>query len=232
METHNDKKVGRTFFDLIADHPKPTFFIFLTLLLIAILLIILQVPFKVGNLEVGESKLSVIHDTIIETRTVTKYIDRSESLTKFKPAIRPAKEHVSSVSVKQTDSTISVQNQPANINTGTNNGIIGNNNDVKVNVSEIQRRLSNEFKQKLIYLILETIELKKIPESFIVVSSTSGNNEAFTFATEILGFLKSNNLNVSNDIGQFQRAPPIKGVLIDEGSIGNKRCVEVQVGYK
>lgn len=231
MTTNNDKKYGKTFFDIISEHPKPSFFILITIIAILLILILLKVPFKIGTFEMGNNN-PIVHDTVVKIKTVTQFIDRPKILTKDKPTIKPAKEPLKSVSVKQTDSAISVQNQPANINTGTNNGIIGNNNDVKVNVSEIQRRLNNEFKQKLIYLILETIELKKIPDSFIVISAASGNNEAFTFATEILGFLKSNNLNVSNDIGQFQRAPPIKGVLIDEGSIGNKRCVEVQVGYK
>lgn len=231
METNNNKKVGRTFFDLIADHPKPTFFIFLALLLIAVLLIIFRVPFKVGNLEVGENKPLVVHDTIVKTRTVTQFIDNHETLTKAKQTIKPSKEPVKSVSVKQKDSIISVQNQPANINTGTNNGIIGNNNDVKLNVKERQRTLNNQAKQELIYLILETIERKKITDSCIIISSASGSNEALTFATEILEFLKSNNLNVSNNIGQFQRSPPVKGVEIGDSKFGDKKCVEVSVGY-
>lgn len=230
MTANNDKKYGRTFFDLIAEHPKPTFFIFLTILLIAIALIIFRVPFKVGNVEVGDNK-TVLHDTILKTKTDTQYLVKSPIVIKQAPQTRPTKDPTKSISVKSGDTIVTVQNQPANINTGTNNGIIGNNNDVKVNVSEIQRKLDDPSKQKLLQLINEAFENNKnITDSTIEVSALSGNNEAFNFATEIVKFLKQQNLKVANSIGQFQRSPPIKGVAIGFGF--DRKHVEIQVGYK
>ena len=59
----------------------------------------------------------------------------------------------------------------------------------------------------------------------------AGNNEALVFATEILQFLKQEKLKVSNDIGQFQRAPVVKRVEIGADRF-NKKCVTVSVGYR
>ena len=90
MTANNDKKYGRTFFDFIAEHPKLTFFSFLTLLLVAVILIFLRVPFKVGGLEVGDKP--VIHDTIVKTKTDTQYIDKSPIVIKQAPQTRPTKD--------------------------------------------------------------------------------------------------------------------------------------------
>ena len=97
MTANNDKKYGRTFFDLIAEHPKPTFFIFLTILLIAIALIIFGIPFKVGNVQVGDNK-PVLHDTIVKTKTDTQYKDQAsyhyKISTRYKTNKRLNKKHI------------------------------------------------------------------------------------------------------------------------------------------
>ena len=54
MAANNNKPYGRTFFDFIAEHPRLTFFSFLTLLLVTVVLIFLRVPFKVGSLEAND----------------------------------------------------------------------------------------------------------------------------------------------------------------------------------
>mgnify|MGYP001258084537 CR=1 FL=1 len=176
----DDKKYGRTFFDLIAEHPKLTFFTFLTLLLVAVALIIFRVPFKVGNLEVGDNT-KVIHDTIVKTKTDTQFVDKPPVVLKKAPQVRPTKDPTKSISVKTGDTIVTVQNQPANINTGTNNGIIGNNNDVKVNVNEIQRRLDNNSKQRLLQLINQATEENKNASDCIQVSAIMGNGKWPTF---------------------------------------------------
>ena len=229
MTESNDKKYGRTFFDLIAEHPKPTFFIFLTIILIAIALIIFGIPFKVGNLEVGDNK-PILHDTIVETKIDTQYINKSPIVIKSAPITRQTKDPTKSISVKSGDTIVTVQNQPANINTGTNNGVIGNNNDVKVNVNEIQRKLNEPSKQQLLKLIYQTIETKNITDSCIELSAMAGNNEAFVFATEIAQFLKQQNFKIGG-IGQFQRSPVVKGVEIGADRF-NKKCVTINVGYR
>jgi hypothetical protein len=228
MAANNNKKYGRTFFDLIAEHPRPTFYVFLVILLIAIALIIFRIPFKVGNVEVGDNK-SLLRDTIVRIRTDTLYIDKPPIVIKPAPVTRQTKDPTKSVSVKSGDTIITVQNQPANINTGVNNGIIGNNNDVKVNINEIQRKLDDPSKRQLLSLIYRTIENKNVTDSCIAVSAMGGNNEALIFATEILQFLKQQKFKV-NGIGQFQQSPVVRGVEIGTDRF-NKKCVTIKVGY-
>jgi hypothetical protein len=229
MRVNNDKKYGRTFFDFIAEHPRLTFFSFLSLLLVAVVLIFLRVPFKVGNVEVGDNK-PVLHDTIIKTKTDTQYIDKSPIVIKSAPVTRQTKDPTKSISVKSGDTIVTVQNQPANINTGTNNGIIGNNNAVKVIVNEIQRKLSEMSKQQVLQLIHQTIETKNIADSCIELSAMAGNNEAYVFASEIAQFLRQQNFKIGS-IGQFQRSPVVKGVEIGADRF-NKKCVTISVGYR
>lgn len=120
MSSNNDKKYGRTFFDWISEHPIITFISLLFLLAIIIILVYLKVPFKVANVEVGEQK-SLVHDTIILKRLDTVHIENREANKRL------AKKDVTKISIKQGDTSITLGNQPVNINTGTNNGIIGNN---------------------------------------------------------------------------------------------------------
>lgn len=124
--TNYEKKYGRTFFDLIAENPKFTFFIFLSLLFIAILLIFFRVPFKVGNVEFGDNK-QVVHDTITKVKTEILYVNNQKVAPLSKKGTLK-KENSNKITLKSGDTIVSVQDQSANINTGTNIGIIGNNN--------------------------------------------------------------------------------------------------------
>jgi hypothetical protein len=143
--TDNDKKYGRTFFDFIAEHPKWTFFTFLFVVIILTCLVIFGVHFKFGNIEV-DIKKDVLHDTIIKSKIDTHFIVKNpiiKSTTTLKQLTRKR------ISVKSNDTIVSVQSQPANINTGTNNGIIGNNNNIKV--EEKQRTLSQIDKNRILF---------------------------------------------------------------------------------
>ncbi len=231
MSENNDKKYGRTLFDVIAEHPKVTFYFFLSLvvviLVVASALVISGVRFKVGNLEIG-GDVKTVPDTVFISKTDTQFV--SVPLDKIKLSKSPIfrKKTTSKVSVKSGDTIVAVQNQPANINTGTNNGIIGNDNDVQINVNEIQRKLNEPNKLKLLALINQSLE--KDISSRIEVSAVVGSSEAFNFANEILQFLTNQNLVVENYIGQFQQSPPVKGVEV--GFNKHKKCVTVMVGYK
>jgi hypothetical protein len=225
--TDNDKKYGRTLFDLIAEHPKKTFFIFLFILLIAIVLIIFRIPLKLGSVEIG-SDYKIIHDTFIRSKIDTQYYSKPNNFVSRLSPSYANEENSKKALVKKADTLITVDNLPANINTGVNNGIIGNNNDVKVNVNEIQRKLDEPSKQRLLELIHQTSESnKKGTTPCIRVSAVGGNSEALNFAVAIFQFLKEQKLNLQDDIGSFQRSPIIKGVLIEPG----QECISVSVGY-
>ncbi len=213
MAANNEKKYGRTFFDLIAEHPKPTFFIFLAVLLFAVALIIFGIPFKVGSVEVGEKK-SILHDTTVKTKTDTQYIEKSPISIKPIPTTTQTKNPAKKISVKMGDTIVTVQNQPANINTGTNNGIIGNNNEVRVNVNDKGRNLDDPFKEKLLEMIDHTFKENNKFNPCVKVYSVQGNPESLNLANQIQLFLQEKKLDVFNQVIQYQYSPSIKGVAI------------------
>lgn len=75
---NNNERTGRTFFDLIADHPKKTFFLVL-FLLVGIILLGQSKHLKFGPVEIGDKEIihdtviRTIHDTILSTKYITKY---------------------------------------------------------------------------------------------------------------------------------------------------------------
>jgi hypothetical protein len=119
----------------------------------------------------------------------------------------------------------------SNINTGVNYGIIGNNNQIKLNTAPPQRSLDDKSMEQLIVLVNQELSKKpKIKDGCIQILSVGGDSEAYNLANEMLNFLKNKNLNVRNDIGQFNRAPAIKGIQV--GSRMDENCLSIYVGYK
>lgn len=238
MAKKNDKKYGRTFFDLIGEHPRKTFFIFLSILIVAIFLIIFKIPFKVGNIEVGDKK-QIIYDTIKQQQQqdksiITDYPKLVKQVNTFRP-----KGNLNKVSVKSGDTFVKVQNQPSNINTGTNNGIIGNNASVNLNIGEVQRKLDEPFKQDLLTLINKGFNENKVNDHCIIVFAQQNNQEAINFSLQIQSFLYAKALSVHNEIIQYSYSPPIKGVMVSFGfkphmeiSNGNHKdnCISIIVG--
>ena len=230
MLKKEDKKTGRTFWDFIHEHLIVSVIVAMSLIImIGIVVVVYNIPVKIGNLEIGR-KTAIVHDTIIKTRVDTHYIKSkvNEQITLSSIKAQPK------VLIKHD--TVVILKGSSNVNSGTNNGIIGNNNDVKVNVNEIQRKLNAQTKQQLINLIKQEFErAKKEMKSCIQVSSSAGNSEAYNLAEEIVQFLKQQQFNVNSSIGQFQQSPPIKGVIVGYKKIhmeGREDCLGVEVGFK
>lgn len=143
MAINNDKNYGRTFFDVIAEHPKLTFFSFLGLLMIAITLIITKVPFKVGTVELGSN--SVLHDTVVITKIDTVFKAQPALKTPLISSTVHAEDPRNKTIVKSGETFVSVKDQPANINTGTNNGIVGNNGTINNNGIQPRKITKEDF---------------------------------------------------------------------------------------
>lgn len=225
MNKNEEKKYGRTIFDLIAEHPKYTLAILIILFLTVILFALLKIPMKMGELEVGE-KPKVTHDTIVKTTIDTQWVKVEPQ--SIKTDSRPVKKIENP---KPAKDTVVVINEKSNVNNGVNNGIIGNNNDVKINVNEIHRKLDDASKQRLLDLIGKVIRDNSLTEnSEVMVMSQMSDSEALAFAREIQNFLKQKNLKINDDIGQFQSSPIVAGVSIGFNKFEKK--VEVRVGYR
>lgn len=218
-----NKTYGRTFFDLIGEHPKKFFFIFLFILGVAILLIIFRIPFKVGNVEVGKDTI-VKHDTVVIVQNQVQ--DKSSIHTPIKLSGRNSNT-TEKLIVKKGDTQISVQNQPANINTGTNNGIIGNDN--KINISKTLPVEFNEKDKSIFYDLLQSQLLKLTnKQNCITLTTVLGNERSNDLGKQILNFLKSRGFNLTPDqIAQAVFINPPNGVEI----FVKDDCVNINVYY-
>ncbi|MFD0991010.1 hypothetical protein ACFQ1R_12955 [Mariniflexile jejuense] len=159
--------------------------------------------FKIGKVPDTlfiEKKVVIPADTVYKERIVTKYVEipKIEKTTK----------------VKNSDTEIEVTNQPSNINTGTNNGILGNNNTFN-NITERPIELNNNDKINLINGV--NSELKKTTNEKakkIIVDGMLGNARSLQMATLIQEFLKSKGYDTGNGINQSVPSNPVKGVFI------------------
>lgn len=225
--TDKSKKFGRNIFDVISEHPKMTFIAFLAFIL-AIIGVFCFVIYKGNSVKIAGFEVTpekkVLPDTVIKVERETVLVEKPKIITKY---IEPKKE-TPSTKVQKGDTIIEVKNQPANINTGTNNGIIGNENHVNLNVKEVQRQLDEPTKGQLLELIGEVVRTKNLDKNACVMISSTANNESFNFARQIETFLKSKGYKVGGLIGTFQQSPPIIGAEI---GFENK-CVSIKVGYK
>lgn len=134
MTENNDKKYGRTFFDLIAEYPRSAFAIFIVILLVAFSIIIFK-PVKVGNFEIGNKSATIRdtikiiqRDTILAVRIDTIFLKGNS--TNDQLSKKHSNQETSSTVLKTKETDINLKDQPANINAGINSGIIGDNGTI------------------------------------------------------------------------------------------------------
>lgn len=218
----NQKGYGRTFFDFISEYPKVTFFTVLLLVGVIVFLIIKGNSFKIGSIEVNSVE-KIRRDTVMLIERETIWVEKPKVITKYSDQ----KVEGSATTVKRGDTIIEAKNQPANINTGVNHGVIGNENTFNVNIKEVQRVLDEPSKRKLIQLIEEIIESNNLNRDTRIQISSISNNESFNFARQIEQFLKSEGYNISSAIGAFQISPPIIGTRVGL----DRSHIVIKVGY-
>lgn len=200
---------GRTVFDLISENPKKALYIFIGIVIIFLIFLLMGNSFKVGSLEVN-GKEKIVHDTIIKVIKDTIIIEKPKITTKY---IKPTKK-TSDIEVKDKNTDVKVSDQPSNINTGTNNGIVGNNNTFN-NITEIPIELNNNDKINLINMV--NSELKKTVNEKakkITIAGMLGNVRSLQMAKLIQEFLKSKGYDTGNGIAQFVPSNPEKGIFI------------------
>lgn len=184
-------------------------YILLILILFSLIFILfkgysIETPyFKIGKVPDTlfiEKEVKIPSDTIYKERIVTKYVETPKK--------------VNSTKVKKANTEILVNDQPANINSGTNSGIIGNNNTIN-NLKEPDIALSEKLKKDIIALI--EIESKKITakeKNKISIGSMAGSNKAMKLSIKIKDFLEKSGYIV-NGIGMQVSSSTEQGIFID-----------------
>ncbi|MEC3907228.1 hypothetical protein VOI54_09355 [Tamlana sp. 2201CG12-4] len=195
-------------------------------ILIIISIVIIIILFKGYSIETKYFKIGKVPDTLYiekETKTPPDTVYKEKIVTKYITA--PQKK---TTKIKKTGVEVDLGNQPANVNTGTNNGVIGNNNTIN-NLNEKPVILNDSDKKILINLVEK--ELKKVSnkeKKNISVEAASTGTRTIKLAHLIRKFLNSKGYNAGSDLGIYGNAlPPVKGINIS--SMNN--FVIVTVGH-
>lgn len=206
----NPRNYGRTPSDLIAENIKPVVIAIGSICLLFFILIICGYPVKVGPLEFNINELTKT-DTFIVQEVDTLYIEDPNFRVKKNDPVPRRKDQTTKIT--RGDTIIEVSNQPVNINTGNNTGIIGNDNTVNVELKNVQRNLNDSSKKELIELIHGVMKSNNKDDKCTILVSSISDSEAMHFASEILSFLKSSGYNAQG-IGSFQQFPQVIGVSV------------------
>lgn len=184
MTDNNEKKYGRTLFDVIAEHPKWTVCIVVILVITIILLAFLRVPVKIGSFEVGQNK-SVIHDTILKTKIDTLFIEKKTIGSK--PNFNVAK--LQKEKSKNSENTVlSTTTGRTNINSGTNNGIVGDNGTINNNGIQPRKITEQDFE-----MFKNNFPDKTIQINFRIYGMADA--EIYNVKKQLITLLKSNGYN-------------------------------------
>ncbi|WP_145993562.1 hypothetical protein [Tenacibaculum dicentrarchi] len=170
--------------------------------------------FKIGRVPDTlfiEKKIKIPADTIYKEKIVTKYIEV------------PKKDK--SIKVKNLETEVLVNNKPANINTGTNNGILGNNNTIN-NINEKPIKL-NELDKKNILLVVNSTfdEIPNRIKKEIKITAMLGNARSIQLAELIEEFLKKKGFTIS-DFSQGMFSKTFKGLRVFQ----EKNFVKINIG--
>lgn len=205
-----DKRIGRTWPDMIIE--LLTEHINKTLLVLCTFMIFTSVIITVFHLQFSQKK-SPIPDIILKPKKYANNNNIGISDTFTNSSIKKIKKDYTSLKNQNTK----------NINTGINNGIIGDNS--VMNISNKQRHLDEELKKELLQSI-NRIKVNRVDDCRILVSSVMGNSEAFYFAKEILMYLQEIQLDVCEEIGEF--CPATQGITV-EAAKGNH--IDIYIGH-
>lgn len=208
----NQNNRGRTFWDFISEHPKKTFSIIIILVLLLIFIVMNKYTLKSGSFSLEPEKLQNVEnvqvfDTIKNTKNNILKASLPNNITSSKS--RTLKELVKTNQHKK-DSII----HPPMINVSSTNqsgGITAN----QVNIGSIPRNIDNKTKNEL----LEMLKVKNEP---IDISSVMGDSEAFKYANQINDFLKSQGYTKVEGVSQAVYSKPVIGQFIERDNIGIK----------
>ncbi|HZV68669.1 MAG TPA: hypothetical protein VFG10_03965 [Saprospiraceae bacterium] len=221
----NQNKSGRTFSDLVAEHPLRILTGALFILIFAALLIwlisILNYKVKVSNIEISPQNSTLIDTHRIQTDAI-----------KLTPTSKPTLSRVDFITTipksKHENEQAKVPNSPYIINTGINTGIMGSNNEVQVNLGKPARELDQIHKKDLLNLLGRYLNAFPVRDSCVQISSVFGNDDASTLAREVRSFLEQNKFKLGI-ITASLTDPPLIGTEVSYDTV--QHCIIINIGF-
>lgn len=223
----NSNNHGRTFYDFMSEHRTLTNLIVLLAFALLAFIVNRYTSIKAGPFEMSKEESKIKKDTVLKIERETIYVKAEKAPRNY----NLQKSIPTQVKVTKGDTVIEVKNQPANINTGTNNGIIGNDNSVFFSNGGIQRKLTEKDQIGLKEDVNKFLEKEKLDKTCFINVLAIGDNEAQVYAKEILNSLKKQGFNVAKNIGSYQRNPPIEGVAVEFKEVNSIKLMHILVGY-
>lgn len=207
---------GRTFWDLIVEHPKMTLF---TIILLIVGLFFLSwnkysIKSPLLSFEPEKTTNSKTNNNLITSKQ--NIFDTSNSSNKriiIYPKTNTVKKQFAKLPTLDTIKT-NIINVTSHNQTG---GITAN----QVNIGSVPRKLDYNIQNQLLNILNNRNEK-------IEVRSILGDSESYTYANQIFDFLKSKGFSKVDGVTQVVYSKPVVGQFIDRDSIG----VKISIGSK
>lgn len=219
MRNSNNSR-GRTFWDLIAEHPKILVLIIAILILFVFFLAMNNYSIKLPMVSIEPNKSLPISNNSIVDSTKIRNVNTVDTSSYFRknsiadPKIRIGNKHLIKNQPKKSDLKTEVVNVTSN---GQSGGITAN----QVNIGAVPRVLSTMDQTDLLLFLKDKTER-------INITAIMGDPESFQFAQQINDFLKYKGYKQIHGVDQAVYTKPVIGQFINRDSIG----VKILIGSK
>lgn len=205
---------GRTFWDLIAEHPKMVFSLIILLIVVVVFLSLNKYSIKSSVLSLEPDKQQVYpinqnNDSVKNDKVAfldtTAYIQR-----KAVPNLK-TKSHKEQIVIKEPNKD-TVKTQVVNVTSNNQNGGITAN---QVNIGSIPRNLDMNTQRQLQLFL-------SVKDEKIDINSVMGDAESFQFANQINDYLKSQGFTKVDGVSQSVFTKPVIGQFMKRDNSGVK----------
>jgi len=212
--TNSTNNRGRTFWDLIAEHPRMVFSIIILLVLVVVFLALNKYSIKSSVLSLEPDRQQVnpvtqINDTGKNDKA-TK-LDTSAFIQRKSIPNTLTKTHKELIVIKEPKKD-TVKTQVVNVTSNNQNGGITAN---QVNIGSIPRNLDLNTQRQLLSFLNSKNER-------IDINSVMGDAESFQFANQINDFLKAQGFTKVDGVSQSVFTKPVVGQFMNRDSSGVK----------
>ena len=216
--TNSTNNRGRTFWDLIAEHPKMVFSIIILLIMVVVFLALNKYSIKSSILSLEPDRLPV--NPIVTNKDTGKNVkatklDTSAFIQRKSIPNTLTKAHKEQIVIKEPTKD-TVKSQVVNVTSNNQNGGITAN---QVNIGSMPRTLDINTERQLLSFLNSKNER-------IDINSVMGDAESFQFANQINDFLKSQGFTKVDGVSQSVFSKPVVGQFMNRDSAG----VQILIG--
>jgi hypothetical protein len=205
---------GRTFWDLIAEHPKMVFSIIILLIVVVVFLALNKYSIKSSVLSLEPDRQQVNPPTQLNDtgkNDKVRMLDTSAFIQRKSIPNHLTKTHREQIVIKEPTKD-TVKTQVVNVTSNNQNGGITAN---QVNIGTLPRNLDMNTQRQLLSFL-------NSKEERIDINSVMGDAESFHFANQINDFLKSQRFTKVDGVSQSVFTKPVVGQFMNRDSSGVK----------